>query len=243
MSRIMKLAVAVAVLALIAGGALWWFVIRNDAPPPAALPNRSAQTTAAGSTGAGIASSSTTTADAGAVDGEWSVVTGTGVWVGYRVEETVGPNAVHGTAVGRTPGVEGSLSIADSKVTAVDITADLTRLTSDEDRRDKRLHTGALATDTFPEATFSLTEPIELGALPALGEKLPVKAKGELTIHGVTKTVELDLDTRWNGDSIDVAGKTVIRFDDYGIDNPSFAGMLSVEDRGILELQLTFERS
>lgn len=242
MSKILKISLAAIVAAILGVGALWWFVVRSDAPPEAALPDRSSETTAAVTDG-GASDPTTTTTASGGADGEWRVVPGDEVWVGYRVQEELGPNALHNTAVGRTPTVEGTLSIADSVVESVDVTADLTDLESDENRRDNRIRTDAIETDTFPFATFALTEPIDLGEIPAIGEAVPATATGDLTIHGVTKTVELELEARWNGDTIDVAGQTEIVFEDYEIQNPSFAGMVSVEDKGIMELQLTFERA
>ena len=64
----------------------------------------------------------------------------------------------------------GSVTFDGTTVTAVEMTADLTTLQSDNDRRDGQLRQQALETDTFPTATFTLTEPIQLDAVPADGE-------------------------------------------------------------------------
>ncbi len=239
MSRVLKLSIAAAAVVVVGGAALWWFVIRGDAPAPAALPDRSSETTAT----TGGDSTTTTPAADGDAAGDWRVVTGEEVWVGYRAQEEVGPNAFHQTAVGRTPAVEGTLKIAGSSVESVEMTADMTQLESDKDRRDDSMRGDGIETDTFPDATFALTEPIDLGEVPSVGEAMTVTAIGDLTIHGVTNSVELELEARWNGDSIDVAGQTDILFDDYDIENPSVAGMISVEDEAIMELQVTFERA
>ena len=51
----------------------------------------------------------------------------------------------------------------------------------------------------FPTATFVLTEPIELGAVPADGEEVTATATGDLTLHGVTREVTIDLVARLDG--------------------------------------------
>ena len=64
--------------------------------------------------------------------------------------------------------------------------------------------TDGLETNEFPEASFSLTEPIDLGKDPALDEEFEVTAKGDLTLHGVTREVEISLTAVWNGTEIGI---------------------------------------
>lgn len=236
-----KLLVALVVLAVLALGALvvWYFVFDDDAPPEAALPDRTT-TTLAGDEPPGGATTTTAAAD---VDGEWTVQTGAEVFVGYRIQELFAGETVKKTTAGRTPVIEGSMTVADGTVTAATFTADLTQLASDEERRDDRLRERGLQTDQFPDATFTLTEPIELGALPAVGDERSATAQGELLLHGVTRAVTVELTTRWNGDTIDVAGGAPIVLADYGIEPPDVAGILEVDDNGTFELQLTFVRA
>ena len=44
-------------------------------------------------------------------------------------------------------------------------------------------------TARFPNSTFKLTKPIALGEEPPEGKIITVDATGDLTLHGVTKTV------------------------------------------------------
>ncbi|MCZ7536872.1 MAG: YceI family protein [Acidimicrobiia bacterium] len=211
--------------------------------PPS--PDRTAESTTETSADDSAPDSTTTSATtpAGEADGEWVVTPGAQVWVGYRAQEEIGPTALHQEAVGRTPAVSGTLTITGSIIESVEVTADMTKLESDKDRRDDRMRSDGIETDAFPEATFALTEPIDLGSVPAVGEAVTVSATGDLTIHGATSSVTMELEARWNGDTIDVAGSTPILFDDYGIENPSVAGLISVEDAAVMELQLTFARA
>ncbi|HEX9260176.1 MAG TPA: YceI family protein, partial [Acidimicrobiales bacterium] len=151
-----------------------------------------------------------------------------------------GGDTIKKTAVGRTPAISGSIIVQGTRVVKADIEADLSRLVSNEDRRDNRLRTSGLETDKFPTATFALSEPLDLGNPPRIGETMTVNASGNLTLHGVTKPVTVALQARWNGTSIDIAGNTPILMADFGITPPSVGGFVSVDDNGVLELQISF---
>jgi polyisoprenoid-binding protein YceI len=185
---------------------------------------------------------------AGGLDGTWSVDPSvgsfsafSGSFVGYRVQEELA-NIGAATAVGRTPDVTGSVTFAGTTVTAVDMTADLTTLQSDDDRRDGQLRRQALETGTYPTATFTLTEPIELGAVPADGEVVTATATGDLTIHGQTRSVQIPLEARPSGDVVTVTGSIEIVFADYGISQPESFMVLSIDDSGTMEFQLQLTR-
>jgi polyisoprenoid-binding protein YceI len=221
----------VASVVVLLGGAyaIFAFVAGGDAPPPVAL---SSPTPATGgpSTGSGPASDP---------DGTWSVDPETS-FVGYRVREQLASLPAPSDAVGRSTAVSGSLTIDGLEITSVEVTADLTQLTSDESRRDDRIRTSGLETDTFPEASFTLTEPIVFEAEPADGEAVEVVAIGDLRLHGVTRSVEIPIQARRTGEMIEVVGSLEIAFADHDIVAPSFGGFVTVEDHGTIELQLTF---
>jgi polyisoprenoid-binding protein YceI len=137
--------------------------------------------------------------------------------------------------------VSGTLTIDETTATAVDVEADLTTLQSDDGRRDGSLARQSIETSQFPTATFALTEPIDFGDV-ADGEPVKVDAVGELTLHGVTREVTVPLDAKLEGDTIIVTGSIDILFADYDIEKPSSAAVLSVEDQGVMELQLFFTK-
>ena len=69
-----------------------------------------------------------------------------------------------------------------------------------------------------------LTEPITLSAVPAAGETIKTEAAGDFTLHGVTKTVTIPLEGRWDGKQVQVVGSLPIVFDDYGVARADRAG-------------------
>ena len=227
-------------LALIAGGAygLWYVFLRPSGPAAVTDTSLSIPSSAAGS-------SAPLT---GGASGTWKVDTSIGTfsdftdsWVGYRVQEqlaSIGGN----TAVGRTPDVSGSLTVDGTKVTAVEIQADLTSLKSDDDRRDGQLARQGIQTGSFPTASFKLTSPIDLGSVPADGQVVSVTAAGDLTLHGQTKSVQLPLKATLSGNTIAVSGSVDIAFADYGIEKPNSFMVLSIADTGTIELHLLFTK-
>ena len=220
------LPIVVAVVALGAFGA-WWFILRDNAPAKATL----------------VARDAAATAESGTLDGAWTVQPGTGVFVGYRVQEQFGGDTIEKTAVGRSAAVTGRLTAEGPRITAARVDVDVTKLTSDRSQRDNRIRTDGLETAKFPTASFELTQPIDLGSVPAAGTPVKVQAVGTLTLHGVSKPATFELDARWNGDSIDIAGSTPIVMADYSINPPNVGGFVSVDDHGTVELQLTFVRA
>jgi polyisoprenoid-binding protein YceI len=240
-------ALAALVAVVVAGGAVWYFVFRDDAPAEVSLERATRSLDGA--------KSGTTSTSGGAggkatgLDGTWNVDETIGSFsdfsssfAGFRVEEQlVGIGAK--TAVGRTPKVTGTMTITGTTVPNASFEVDMTTLTTDDGRRDNAIRTQAIETARFPKATFVLTQPIALGSLPADGQQIEVDAVGSLTLHGVTKTVTFPLQAQRKDDVIAVVGSLEVPFSDYSISQPRAASVLSVEDKGTIELQLFFTRT
>ena len=96
-----------------------------------------------------------------------------------------------------------------------------------------------METSTYPTATFTLTQPIDLGSLPADGVETTKNATGKLTMHGTTKSVTFPVTARRSGATIQVSGSIPIVFADWNISNPS-GGPATTEDHGTLEWLLNF---
>src|SRR5690606_33922091 len=206
-----------------------------------------ATTTPASAAATGTVASTTegTSTPAAAAEGDLSgawVVDSANSIVGYRIEEelrSIGST----TAVGRTSDVTGNLEFDGTTITTVEVVADLGTLTSDDDRRDGQLRRQALETNSFPEAAFSLVEPIVVEGDPASGSEIAATVVGDLTIHGVTNRVEMALEGTVVDGRVVVVGATVILLADYEIEKPSAMSVLSVSDEATIEMQLVFTRA
>jgi polyisoprenoid-binding protein YceI len=215
------LAAAAAVAVLVVGGASL-FLITRDAPPEARL-----------RPGAGVGGS-------GRPDGEWVVAPDADGFVGYRVRERLGSISAPNDVVGRSPGVSGTVTIADGALTGAEVTVDMTRLRTDVEPRDGRMREEGLETDRFPTASFRLRQPVPLGDVSGarvVGLRLP----GTLTLHGVTRPIDFPVEARWDGATIQVAGGTRIRRADFDLEVPTLAGY-RIEDTAVVELELTLVR-
>ena len=255
--------VAVVLLAVL-GFLAYWFIFRDDAP--AAVDSSEAaearQEALAEAQDDPPADDATTTDEpaaedpaAGDISGTWNVDTSIGTFgelcltevcdatfVGFRIDEELASIGAK-TVVGRTPGVSGTMTIDGTTITATDILVDMTGLITDDGARNNAIRNQAIETASFPEASFVLTEPIDLGAVPGPGEQIQVEATGDLTIHGVTRSETIPLTAELSGDIIVVFGQLgPILLADYDISEPRAAVVLSVEDNAIMELQLFLRR-
>jgi polyisoprenoid-binding protein YceI len=171
-------------------------------------------------------------------DGTWTASTGS--TAGYRVQEILfGQDNV---AAGRTSDVTGELTIAGTQVETANLTVDLTSVSSGESRRDNQFQGRIMDTATFPNATFELTQPIELETIPDPNLEITATATGDLTLHGTTMPVTFDVKAKRTGNTIQVSGTIPITFADWGIPNPSF-GPISTEDHGELEFLVVFAKA
>ena len=181
----------------------------------------------------------TRTGAAGTVDGSWATVAGS--LAGYRVEEVLAGQSV--TAVGRTGAVTGSVLVEDSAVLTAEIVVDMRSVRSDNSRRDAQFAGRIMQTDEYPEARFVLAEPFRLDGLAASDGGASYAVDGELTLRGVTAPVAASLDVVRDGPQVRIAGRIPVVFADYGIDNPSIAGVVTTEDEGLIEVLVTLERT
>lgn len=240
----------VAVLVLAVGGGLYFF-LSGDEPDAVDLESAAAViSTTAPSEDLPPASGETSDSGEGAgIDGTWTVDTSIGSFsfedatssfVGFRVaEELASIGATE--AVGRTPEVSGSIEIEGTTLLGGSFVADFTAIVSNDSRRDNKIR-GALDTSQFPTGTFVLTEPVDFSAIPTDGESASVVATGDLTVHGITNSIQIPLEARLVDEVIVVVGSVDIVFADYDVEAPSAAIVLSVEDHGLIELQLFFTR-
>jgi polyisoprenoid-binding protein YceI len=253
-------AIAIVVVALLAVGIggfiVYDQVLRGDSAAALTLPpatsNPSATTapaaTATSETGAPAASAAATSAPAGTdgdVAGTWTVAADS--LAGYRVREQLASLAAESDAVGRTNQVSGTITLDTSgdttTLTAGSLTVDTTSITSDESRRDNRMRNEGLETDSFPTATFVLTAPVEIPAAALDGIPSDVTLTGDLTLHGVTKSVSIPAQAQLVNGTISVAGSISFPLSDYAIVAPNIGGFIvSIADTGTLEFLVNFSK-
>ena len=99
-----------------------------------------------------------------------------------------------------------------------------------------------LQTDQFPTASFTLTQPVDVPAAALEGTATDVTLVGDLTLHGVTKSVEIPAQARLADGQIQVQGSITFPLSDYAIEAPNIGGfILSIADEGTLEFVALFD--
>jgi polyisoprenoid-binding protein YceI len=248
-TRTRSIAVALlAIAALAVGGYVAYDqVLRGDDVASLALPSASVPsadpTTEPAATG--VAASTEPGAETG-VAGEWQVATDS--VAGYRVRERLANLPAESDAVGRTSDVTGSVTVEENgdgaRLTAGTLTVDTTTIQSDEGRRDNRLRSEGLQTDQFPEATFVVTEPVDVPAAALAGTATDITLVGDLTLHGVTKSVQIPAQAQLADGRIQVAGSITFPLADFEITAPNVGGfIISIADEGALEFLVSFEKA
>ena len=239
--------VIVAVLAvLVIGGftGIYLSFFNDDSPERFALSDEPATTVPAA--GGAPPAPNRSAAGAGAdLAGTWRAVTGSSA--GYRVREKLAELPAKSDAVGRSPAVTGTVTVehAAGTLTASNATfeVDLTKLVSDDNRRDQRIRTDGLQTNRFPKATFTSTRAITLPAGTVSGQAVKATAEGDLTLHGMTRRVTIPLDVRVDDVRAELVGSLGFPMSDFNISPPNVAGFVTVDSDATLEFKLFLEKA
>jgi len=250
-SRLIALS-ALALVAIAVGGFIAYDqVLRGDSVAaltlPAATPAAVATNDATGSEAPASATAAASGApvSASGVAGTWNVASGS--QAGYRVRERLANLSAESDAVGRTENVTGSISVEangdGARLTGGTLTVDTTTIASDENRRDNRLRTEGLQTDQYPTATFRVTQPVDVPAAALAGTATDITLTGDLTLHGVTKSVQIPAQAQLVGDTMQVAGSLAFPLSYFQISPPNVGGfILSIADNGTLEFLVSFQK-
>ena len=130
-------------------------------------------------------------------------------------------------------------SSADSRVLDLQLREaclEATEGISDKDRDEinRRMRQEVLETDDYPEIVYECTGVTASGT----GDRYWVALKGDLTLHGTTKSIPVSARVTVNGNSLRASGDFPLRQSDFGIAPVSAAaGTIRVKD----EVKCTFD--
>ena len=163
----------------------------------------------------------------------------------YHAHEQLVGRTLPSEAVGTTAGVSGSLAFAADGTIVADqskIVVDLSKLQSDESRRDNFIKGNTLQTSRYPIATFVPTAVQGLPSpLPTSGQ-VTFQLLGDLTVHGVTKAVTWQVTAQFGDSTVTGDATSAINITDFGMSPPKAGPVLSIEDGLTLELAFTAAR-
>ena len=164
----------------------------------------------------------------------------------YHAHEQLVGKTLPSEAVGTSKSVTGSVVIgADGSVAADQsrIAVDLSKLKSDESRRDNFIKTDTLQTSRYPMATFVPNQVQGLPTpLPTSGS-LTFQLLGDLTVHGVTRPVTWQVTAQFADTTVSGDATTDVKMTDFGMSPPRVGPVLNLEDGLTLELAFTATRA
>jgi len=160
----------------------------------------------------------------------------------YQVQEKFLNRDLPNIALGKTNAVTGELQISldgkpSGKITKISV--DLRTLTSDQSRRDSRIHTQWLESDKYPFAEFTSTDVQGIPESYTEGQEINFKLTGDMKIRDVTKPVTFDVKGKLEGDTITGSATSKIFMKDFGFDPPNVAGILTVDDGVTVTINFT----
>ena len=176
------------------------------------------------------------------LEGEWNVVKGSPynfTSAGFTIDEIL--PADKRTTSGSTKDVTGQATIKGSTVEDATITVDMATLTTDKKVRDQNMKSKLFEVDEFPVATFTLTEPADLSAVPDDGSAATVPLTGDLTIHGETKQVTNDFQVVRDADTVVLGGDIPVNRLDYGVETPEMIAA-KISEVGAVNVRVTLQK-
>ena len=180
------------------------------------------------------------------LDGRWDVVAGSRA--GYRVAErfVAMPNTTE--AVGRTTEIDGQFDLEetgdDVRLIGGEFTVGMDSLTSEQPERDEALRTKGLETDRFTTARFVVDGELDVPAEALRHRLVRLEIPGELTLHGVTRSVQFDVEAQLLADgTVELTAAQSIELADYDIERLSVARVLRIEPTATIEFQLLARRA
>ncbi len=178
------------------------------------------------------------------VEGTYKI--GPGSAAGYRVRELFVGGLAKVDAVGRSEAVTGTVVLGRNgsalQVQSVNAAVDMTKLVSDESRRDGRMRTTGIETDKFPTATFVSSTAVTLDPASEAGNPVKATVAGKLTLHGVTSDVQIPVDAQLRSGTLEIVGRLAINLKDYAIDPPEIADFVKADDDGAFEFKLILKK-
>lgn len=160
--------------------------------------------------------------------------------------EKLGIQAGEQIIVGTTPGVSGEIQLNfdnPDPLVGARFTVDMTRLETDQERRDNWLRDNAIQTSRYPEATFVATSASGLPDAPVEGEEVNFQLSGDLTVRETTIPATFDVNATLQGETITGRAILDLNLTDLGITPPDFANTLTVADPFTIEVTLTARQS
>ncbi|RME56862.1 MAG: YceI family protein [Deltaproteobacteria bacterium] len=145
---------------------------------------------------------------------------------------------------GVTNRIRGEITFVPARIEETfktEVHIDAASLDTDNKGRNKNMRKKYLETEKYPEISFVSDKftVIEKGITQGI---IRGKASGKLTIHGMSREIDLDVFGKIDGDTIQVRGETPLRITDFGIPLPKML-FIKVKDDIRVEFEVEGRRA
>lgn len=163
------------------------------------------------------------------IDGVWEVSSGEG---GYRAFEVL--SGQDNIVVGRTPDIDGTLSISDGVLTAASFELALADVASDNTARDTYF-VGHVEVGKFPTATFVADGGVDISGI--IDGPISVEVPGVLTFHGIEQAVVATVNAQFIDDDVELVANIDFDFTAHGVSAPNLTFAV-VEPNAVVEARV-----
>ena len=181
------------------------------------------------------------------VNGTWTVIPGEGsnqTQAGYTFHEIL-PGQSKSTS-GRADNQEeqnisGHLTVDGETVTEGVVTVRVDGISSDQEKRDINVRREIFETDKYPNASFTLTEPVDVSSIPDDGTPGEATVTGDVEIHGQSNSVTAPMTVLRTADKVILSANIPINRLDFGVETPDFVAA-QVDEEGTLDVLLVLSK-
>ena len=181
------------------------------------------------------------------VNGAWEIVPGSGnnqTQAGYTFNEVLPgqKKSTSGRADNqREENIKGHFMVKDGVLTEGSVTVRVDGISSDVEKRDINVRREIFETDKYPEASFTLTKPVDISDIPGDGTPGEATVTGDLELHGQHKSVTSPFTILRTGETVVISANIDINRLDFGVKTPEFVAA-EVDEEGTIDVLLVLEK-
>lgn len=161
----------------------------------------------------------------------------------YEASFQAAGQALPGSVMGITGDVSGIFTLPPDTqpgIQSLNIIIDLRSLDSGSPERDQHVQNDTLETSKYPYAIFSVTSPQVLPGSYIEGQTINFKLKGDLQMHGVTRSEVFDLQGKLVDKTITGSASTLIHLPDFKMKPPQTTSVVTITVSNAVTLTINF---
>lgn len=159
----------------------------------------------------------------------------------YEASFQAAGQSLPGSVTGITGDVSGQFLLTqDEHIQSLQIVVDLRTLDSGSSDRDSHVRNDTLETNTYPYATFRVTDASVLSGHYVEGQNVTFQLNGELTLHGITRPEIFSMQGRLTGNTITGTASALVHLQDFQMKPPQTTSVVTITVNNAVTLSINF---